>query len=118
MMPGMGRMNPKQVKQMMRRMGMDMEEIPDVTEVLIRTKSKDLVIKNASVTVMNIKGQVSYQITGEAQVVSKEGAKPTLPAEDIALVASQANCSEEEARAALEECDGNPAEAIIKLMSK
>ena len=114
----MGRMNPKQVKQMMRRMGMDMEEIPDVTEVIIRTKSKDLVIKDAGVTIMNIKGQVSYQITGEARVVEKEGAKPALPAEDIALVADQAHCSEEEAKAALEECDGNPAEAIIKLMSK
>lgn len=118
MMPGMGRMNPRQVKQMMRRMGMDMEEIPDVEEVVIKTKSKDLVIKNAGVTVMNIKGQVSYQVTGEAKVVAKEGAKPEIPAEDIALVAGQANVSEEEARAALEACDGNPAEAIIKLMSK
>jgi len=118
MMPGMGRMNPKQVKQMMRRMGMDMEEIPDVEEVIIRTKSKDLVIKQAGVTVMNIKGQVSYQVTGEAKVVQKEGAKPGIPAEDVALVVSQTKCSEEEARAALEECDGSPAEAIIKIMSK
>jgi nascent polypeptide-associated complex subunit alpha len=111
-------MNPKQIKQMMRRMGMEMDEISEVEEVVIKTKSKDYVIKNANVTLLNVKGQVSYQITGDVEVRAKAGGKPEIPKEDIMLVAGQANVSEEVAKKALEECDGNPAEAIIKLMSK
>ena len=42
---------------------------------------------------------------------------PVIPEEDVELVATQANVSKEEARKALEECNGEPAEAIIKLMS-
>ena len=39
-----------------------------------------------------------------------------IPNEDIELVASQAGVSPDKAREALEECGGEPAEAIIKLM--
>ena len=70
---------------------------------------------------MDVKGQKSYQITGDEEVQTKgegeEEEKAEIPQEDIELVASQAQVSEEEALKALEECDGNPAEAIIKLMS-
>jgi len=38
--------------------------------------------------------------------------------EDIKLVAERAGVSEDEARQALDECGGEPAEAIIKLMSR
>ena len=124
-MPGMGRMNPRQMKQMMKRLGMDMEEVANVEEVIIKTKTKDIVIKNPSVTIMDVKGQKSYQVTGDEEVVLKVGAdgkeveeEREIPQEDIDLVAGQANVSQEEAKAALEECDGNPAEAIIKLMSR
>jgi len=45
-----------------------------------------------------------------------ENENTSIPNEDIELVASQAGVSQEKAKAALEECDGEPAEAIIKLM--
>ena len=38
-----------------------------------------------------------------------------IPDEDVEMVANTANVSEEEARAALEECKGDLAEAIMKL---
>jgi nascent polypeptide-associated complex subunit alpha len=38
--------------------------------------------------------------------------------EDVQLVAEKASVSEAEARKALEEADGEPAEAIIRLMSR
>jgi nascent polypeptide-associated complex subunit alpha len=50
-----------------------------------------------------------------------EDEKPTGPAyaeEDVMLVMEQARCSETEARKALEKSDGQPAEAILLLMSK
>ena len=58
-------------------------------------------------------------IKGDVDVsTALEPAGIVIPDEDIELVASQANVSPEEALAALEECNGEPAEAIIKLMSR
>jgi len=48
--------------------------------------------------------------------LSGEDSAPNIPNEDIELVASQAGVSTDKAREALEECGGEPAEAIIKLM--
>ena len=45
-------------------------------------------------------------------------AGPSFPNEDIELVMSQTNCDRDKAIAALEETDGQPAEAIIKIMSE
>ncbi len=42
----------------------------------------------------------------------------TIPDEDVKLVAEKAGVSEEEARKALEDAGGEPAEAIIRLMSR
>ena len=46
------------------------------------------------------------------------GQGPAIPEEDVQLVAEKAGVSEAEARKALEECGGEPAEAIIRLMSR
>lgn len=108
MMPGM-KMSSRMLKQLKKQL--KSEEMDDVEEVIIKTPSKELVFKNPTVTVMNMMGQSTYQIIGEPQVIEKG-----IPKEDILLVAQQANVTEAEARQALEECDGEPAEAIIKLM--
>ena len=115
MMPGMRGMNPKQMKAAMRRMGIEQEELEGVEEVIIKTYDKEIRIKDAAVTVVTMQGQKTFQVAGNVEETEKEGA---IPIEDIKLVAEQANVSEEEARHALEECDGEPAEAIIHLMSK
>ena len=62
-------------------------------------------------------GQQSYQIVGEPQERGLSDGEETssIPDEDIELVASQAGVSKEKAKEALEECGGDPAEAIIKL---
>jgi len=123
MIPG-GRMNPKQMKQMMKRLGIEQEEIAGVEEVVIRTATKEYVFTQAQVTMMTVQGQKTVQIVGEPLVRNREGAKPAapadvqIPAEDVALVAEKAGVSEAEARKALEECAGEPAEAIIRLMSR
>ena len=39
------RVNPREAKRMMQRMGMSMDGVEDVTEVVIRTSSKDIVIR-------------------------------------------------------------------------
>ena len=117
MIPGTGRMHPKQVKQMMKRMGISTEEIKDVEQIIIKTSSKDYVFDKAEVTIMIVQNQKTFQIVGEPKIIEKE-ITLKIPQEDIQLVAQQAGVSEEEAKRALEECNGEPAEAIIKLMGE
>ena len=120
MIPGMGGrgVNPKRLQAMMRQMGIEMDDIDDVEEVLIRTATKDIVIKPAEVSKVTQQGQVSWQVVGKAVERPREAepAGPKFTEEDVALVAGQANVSKEEARKALEATDGQPAEAILKLM--
>jgi len=110
-------MNPRQMKAMMKKMGISTEEIDDIEEIIIRTKTKDLVFKDASVTMMSIQGQKTFQLVGEPEIREKKSVEEELLSDDIALVMEQAGVSEEEARRALKECNGQPAEAILKLMS-
>jgi nascent polypeptide-associated complex subunit alpha len=108
-------MNPKHMKAMMKRHGINIEDFDDVQEVIIKTSTKTLVFKDAQVTCMEVQGQKTYQVVGTPEEVTSDSG---IPKEDIELVAAQAGVSEGEAKKALEECGGEPAEAIIKLMSE
>ncbi len=120
MFPG-GRVNPKQMKAAMKRMGITQEELPGVEEVVIRMRDKEIVLKDAAVTEVTMQGQKTYQVMGtpeERKRASDSGEEERrIPDEDIQLVVSQTGCTEAEALMALEECDGAPAEAIIKIVS-
>ena len=110
-------MNKKQMKQMerqMKKMGMKMEDLDGVREVIIRFDEKELIIDNPSVSLMNVMGQETYQIDGKAREVELEY-EIEIPEEDIAMVANSAGVSKDDAKAALEECKGDLAEAIMKL---
>jgi nascent polypeptide-associated complex subunit alpha len=129
MFPGGRGMNPKQMKAMMRRQGIDMDSVDDVEQVVVYTKDKEIVFRRPDVTAITAQGQVTYQVVGRPEErprggVSKEDA-PEAPAaapakyseDDVALVMGQTGASEEETRAALEECNGEVAEAIMRLIS-
>ncbi|HKM41263.1 MAG TPA: nascent polypeptide-associated complex protein [Methanocorpusculum sp.] len=109
MMPGV---NPKQMKAAMKKMGMKMDEIENVSKVVVYTSSGNYVFENAEVVGITMQGQTSYQLTGD---VHFEGAAVEIPESDVELVAGQTSVSPEAARAALVECNGDIAEAIIKL---
>jgi nascent polypeptide-associated complex subunit alpha len=113
------------MQQAMKKMGITQEEWDDVDEVIISRAGKSYVFKKPAVTAVKMQGQNTFQVVGDYKVVEGQVApaaagpkKPDIPEEDVELVASQAKVSHEEARAALEECGGEPAEAIIKLMSR
>jgi len=118
MLPG-GRVNPRQMKAMMKRMGMSQEDIADVEEIVIRTKTQEYVFKEALASIITVQGQKTFQIMGEPEIRERSYAATAreAPNEDVALVMGQTGVSEEEARKALEECDGQPAEAILKILS-
>ncbi len=125
MMPG--HMNPRQVKQAMRKLGIKTEELQDVTDVVIRTKTKQYVIKDAAVTIMEMQGQKTFQIVGDAEItalgavpatpVAAAPAEPLIPEDDIKLVMDQTGASRDKAIEALKATDGQPAEAILKIMA-
>jgi nascent polypeptide-associated complex subunit alpha len=104
---------------MMQRMGMSMDSVPDVTQVIVKTANKDIVIDEPEVAILNMQGQRIYQVIGgkvteKAVVVEK---KLAIPNEDVQLVAGQTGKSVEEARRALEESGGDLAKAILLLQS-
>jgi len=118
MFPG-GRVNPRQMKAMMKRMGVSQEDIDGVEEIVIKTKSKEYIFHDALVSVMTVQGQKTFQIIGEPEISDRGigDEKHGGPSEDVELVMQQTGVSEEEAKKTLEECDGQPAEAILKIMS-
>ncbi len=108
----------------MQRMGMNMDQVPDVQQVIIRTNTKDIVIDEPEVAILQVQGQKMYQVIG-GQVSEQapsargiaEGAKPAFSEEDVQLVADQTGKSQDKAREALEECGGDLAKAILLLQS-
>ena len=76
MMPG--RMNPRQMNQMMKRLGISVKEIENVKKVIIQTDTKEYIFDDAEVTLMDAQGQKTYQITGKARVVEKKEGIPKL----------------------------------------
>ena len=105
-------MNPRKMKQMMKQMGIDVEEL-DAERVVIETADgDDLVFDGAQVTKMDAQGQETYQIVGSPNAVADAGTggaaaveggdadDPALddaddgdegiPEEDVKLVAQQA----------------------------
>ncbi|MDD1680089.1 MAG: nascent polypeptide-associated complex protein [Methanoregula sp.] len=109
-----GNINPRQMKAMMKKLGMNVEQIEDVQSIVIKTPKGNYVFDSAEVQAMTMQGQTTYQITGDIRF---EPAAVEIPKEDVTMVASQANVSEEKARAALIATKGDIAEAIMKLAS-
>ncbi len=130
MIPG-GPRNQRQMEMMMRRLGMRTEEVPGVEEVIVRTKTQEHVFREPEVTVLTIQGVRTYQVVGTPEIRPRSAALPTTgvpstaaaapagpPEEDIQLVMEQANVSREEAIEALFLSGGEPAEAILKILSR
>ena len=113
MFPGI---NPREMQKAMKRLGIKQEEI-EAEEVIIRTPDKNLVIKNPHVAKVNMMGQESLQISGDIIEVAKDD-KPEINDEDISTVIEQTNCSRENALEALQNSNGNLAEAILRLQNK
>ena len=114
MMPG--RINPRQLNQMMKRMGINVKNIDNVKKVIIQTDTKEYVFDDAEVSVMEAQGQKTWQIIGEPTVKPLQAQQQQEAlADDIKLVMEQTGKSADEARKALKETNGDIAEAILKL---
>lgn len=111
MFPG-GKINPRKMKQMMKQLGMQMENIEDVQRVVIETGKGNYVFDQAEVVATIMQGATTYQISGDARF---EPAAIEIPDEDVTLVMEQTGATAEAAREALTATGGDIAEAILRL---
>ncbi|ERH13085.1 MAG: nascent polypeptide-associated complex protein, partial [halophilic archaeon J07HB67] len=63
---GGGGMDPRKMEQMMKQMGIDMDEL-DAESVVIVTEDEELVFDAPQVTKMDAQGQETYQIVGSPE---------------------------------------------------
>lgn len=110
MIPGM---NPRQMQKAMKRMGIQQEDLPAV-EVIIKLSDRQLVFSQPAVAKVNMMGQETYQVVGTPEELPLE-TTPEINEDDIQTVVDQTGVSEEKAKEALEEAEGDIAAAILAL---
>ncbi|MEM3839251.1 MAG: nascent polypeptide-associated complex protein [Candidatus Micrarchaeaceae archaeon] len=112
MMPNI---DPSQLKKMMERMGIKSSEI-DAKRVIIESAEGDIIIDEPQVMLIEAQGTKSFQITGSVTERRSSEAKVEISEDDIKIVKEQSGVSDDKlVREALEESNGNIAEAILKL---
>ena len=107
-----GGINPKQLQGMMKKMGIAQTPI-DAKRVIIECEDENIIIDEPSVLKVNMQGQETWQISGEARTEEKDVKKFT--DDDVALVVEKTGASEDKVREVLEENDGDIASAILEL---
>ncbi|MCK4933191.1 nascent polypeptide-associated complex protein [Candidatus Bathyarchaeota archaeon] len=114
-------MSQRDTKRLMKRMGLSMDAMPDVEQVIFKMDRKEIIVEEPEVAILNLKGQKVFQVTGGKifeRALVHEKKKITIPEEDVKLVADQTGRSVDEARHALEESEGDLAKAILLLQMK
>lgn len=106
----LGGVNPSQIKAMMKQLGIKTEDII-AERVIIECPEKKIVIESPQIQKIEMKGQLSWQITGDAREETKEA---KITEEDIKLVMEKTGKTEKEARKVLNETR-DIAEAIVRL---
>ncbi len=110
------KMSPREQQRMMQRMGLQVQQLDDISRVIMETSTKRIIIDNPEVATVTVQGQTVYQVGGGS--VREEGLASRPSAGDAELVASQAGVSLEEASGALARSGGDLAQAIILLKQK
>ncbi|MFO1535970.1 MAG: nascent polypeptide-associated complex protein [Thermoplasmatota archaeon] len=136
MLPGMNGMDGRQVAMMMRKMGIEVSDVDDVREVVVRTREREYRFSNPTVSVMKAHGNETWQVQGKPKVTElapqpkgahAQAATPAAPAApvpaapvaipdgDVRMVMEQTGKDHATAKQALEATGGDIAEAIVRL---
>ncbi|RME31927.1 nascent polypeptide-associated complex protein [Candidatus Woesearchaeota archaeon] len=111
MIPGL---NPRKMQQVMKQMGIQQQDIDGVQRVEIICTDRKLIIEPAQVSAVNMMGQKTYQVLGEAREEALD-TTPDVNEEDVQTVMEQTGADEETARQAIVEANGDLAAAIMAL---
>ena len=110
MMPNI---DPRTLKSMMAKMGIKSSEL-NADKVIISCADKDIVITDPQVTMIEAQGTKSFQIAGTI-TENEKSVSIEISEDDVKMVMESSGASEENARKALEDSDGDIAKAILEL---
>ena len=105
----MGGFDPEKMQAVMKQLGMDQEEISAERVTIEKTDGNKVIIENPSVIKITVKGQESFQISGNT--TEQTGISES----DIQTVMEKTGVSKEKAKKALEKNNGDLAETILEL---
>jgi nascent polypeptide-associated complex subunit alpha len=111
----MSKVNSRRARRMMKNMGLNMDEMPDIELVILQGPKREIIIEGATITSLNVQGQKMFQIVGGKLTENTVEKKIEIPEEDVLLVSQQTGVSMERARVALKESDGDLAKAILMI---
>ena len=104
----------REMRRMLDKMGLEMKDLGNIEEVIIKTETKELYLIKPQVVEMKGKDSTIFQVVATDRE-EKERETPSLRDEDIVLVMQQANVSREKAIQALMDAKGDLARAILNL---
>src|SRR5574339_960749 len=104
----------REMRRMLGKMGLEMNEMNGIEEVIIKTETKELFLIKPQVIEMKGKDSTIFQIVA-SDIEEKERDVPSFKEEDVILVMQQASVSREKAVQALTESKGDMAQAILSL---
>ena len=119
-------LDPRQMKNMMRQMGMSSEEIEALRVVVECRSGEKLVFENPQITKISMQGNTSFQLVGnyttneKVNGISSDTDKSSensveILEEDVEMVSNNSNVTKERAREELEKVGGDIAKAITNL---
>ena len=104
----------REMRRMLDKMGLEMKDLGNIEEVIIKTETKELYLIKPQVVEMKGKDSTIFQVVA-TDIEEKERETPSFRDEDILLVMQQANVSREKAIQALMDAKGDLAKAILNL---
>jgi nascent polypeptide-associated complex subunit alpha len=110
----MMRSGNREMRRMLDKMGLEMKDLGDVEEVIIKTRTKEIFLNKPQIIEMKGKDSTIFQIVATS---IEEAVKevPSISEEDITLVMQQASVTRDKALVALTESKGDIAQAILNL---
>jgi nascent polypeptide-associated complex subunit alpha len=104
----------REMRRMLDKMGLEMKDVGNIEEVIIKTETKEIYLVKPQVVQMKGKDSTIFQVVA-TDIEEKEREVPSLKEEDIILVMQQANVAREKATQALIDAKGDMAQAILNL---
>ena len=102
------------MRRMLDKMGLEMKEMNEIEEVVIRTETKELYLIKPQVVEMKGKDSTIFQVVA-TDIEERQKEIPSFKEEDVVLVMQQASVSKDRAIQALTDSKGDLAQAIINL---
>ncbi|MGC9148457.1 MAG: nascent polypeptide-associated complex protein [Sulfolobales archaeon] len=107
----------RDLERQLRRLGVKVSNIDDVSSVLIETRDKEIILENPQVIVMEFKGQKIYQIIASSEktinLTQQSSDSVKITDEDIEFIVQQTGLNKEEAKQLLIRAGGDIAKALM-----